>query len=959
MQIDIEITEDQLAIDWTLTDGDSQFVNDNTRGFKQTIKFAAQLCHLRAHGVFMDQNTNLPISALNYLAKQLGGMISTAPSFAKNTYSYFWEEKICRYLNYRKFDEEEALSLEQWLVVQLKNEPIDKQKLSAMALEHLKKCRIVLPSRITLGRMISQKVNQAIERFHRDIAHSLPAEKRTLLQDLITPEHKGAYSRLTELKKTPANANSAVMNEYLAYFETIQKIGILECDLSAIHPDVIAALAKKGRYYDAAQLRDIPSKLKREAIIICFLYETVKNILDYLMNMYKRILLDINRKSKNEVSAERVRVATKNKGKLKPAGDFIRQAFSQDSVKNLSLVQFIEQFNKEDMLESASACEAIDKLEETGISDHIVNRFSYIRQFSKRFLNLELKAKVGLKSLLNGLEILRKLHAEEIKELPANVPTEFLPQFWKDVLYDGDGKIRPHHWEMGFYYALKKEISAGDIFLTGSRNNRYFWDTVYGEQPWQKEREQQYLKLKLPNEFDSMMDELKGAYHRVATNAKNSLPNNDFVTIKGGKFHFTKDDALIISPEVVQLRKLIQSMMPAVRIEQLLAEVAKFSGFTDGFTPFYAPDAPVKIPRKPLLAAIIAHATNIGLFGMGVSAVGINLDSLTHASHTYLRPDTIKEGNRRLINHLLTYPVNNEMTDGTWSTSDAERYAIEAKCSLSSYYPRYYGYYQQVLSIYTHVSRNGVFGTQVISTGEREATYVLTGLLENDTLLNPEFHSTDTHGYTEHLFALCYLLGIGFHPRLKDLAEQNIYKIDKAISYGDLDDVFSGAVDIELIRENWDQIVRIVASLKNGLAPAHVIIQKLANRTDNVSKAIRAFGRIIKTIYILRYIADQDLRYTVHLHLNQGESRHHLAKKLFFLNRGVFKTSDYEEIMNKASCLSLVSNAVLIWNTHHVQKIVDKLRAEGHVIPSEHLQKISALMFKHIQIHGTYHFEDL
>jgi len=179
------------------------------------------------------------------------------------------------------------------------------------------------------------------------------------------------------------------------------------------------------------------------------------------------------------------------------------------------------------------------------------------------------------------------------------------------------------------------------------------------------------------------------------------------------------------------------------------------------------------------------------------------------------------------------------------------------------------------------------------------------------------------------------------------------------MSHGDLDEVFHGTVDIELIRKYWDQIVRIVASLKNGLAPAHVIIQKLANRTDNVSKAIRALGRIIKSIYILRYIADQDLRYTVHLHLNHGESRHHLAKKLFFLNRGAFKTSDYEEIMNKASCLSLVSNAVLVWNTHHIQQIVDELRAEGLDIPSEHLQKISALMFKHIQIYGTYHFEDI
>jgi len=103
-----------------------------------------------------------------------------------------------------------------------------------------------------------------------------------------------------------------------------------------------------------------------------------------------------------------------------------------------------------------------------------------------------------------------------------------------------------------------------------------------------------------------------------------------------------------------------------------------------------------------LLAAILAHSTNIGLFGMGSSAVGISIDALTSASHTYLRPETIKEANRLLVNHFLTYPISDEMTDGLYSTSDAQRYPIERKFFLSSCYPRYYGYYEKAISIYTH-----------------------------------------------------------------------------------------------------------------------------------------------------------------------------------------------------------------------------------------------------------------
>jgi TnpA family transposase len=273
----------------------------------------------------------------------------------------------------------------------------------------------------------------------------------------------------------------------------------------------------------------------------------------------------------------------------------------------------------------------------------------------------------------------------------------------------------------------------------------------------------------------------------------------------------------------------------------------------------------------------------------------------------------------------------------------------------ASYYPRYYGYYERAISVYTHISdQYSVFSTQVISCAAREATYVLDGLLLNNTEINPEFHCTDTHGYTDQIFALCYLLGFSFQPRLKDLPHQALYKMDKEDKYEIVDGLFTGVADVQLVREEWDTVIRIVASLKNGLAPAHVIIQRLANRGDKVAKALQALGRIIKTIYILRYISDPELRRHVHLQLNRGESRHSLAKEIFFDNRGVFKTSDYEEIMNKASCLSLVSNAILLWNTHHMQQIVNRMQCEGYKVEDDMLARISPLSLKNIITHGMY-----
>jgi TnpA family transposase len=72
--------------------------------------------------------------------------------------------------------------------------------------------------------------------------------------------------------------------------------------------------------------------------------------------------------------------------------------------------------------------------------------------------------------------------------------------------------------------------------------------------------------------------------------------------------------------------------------------------------------------------------------------------------------------------------------------------------------------------------------------------YVLDGLLENDTVLRPREHYTDTHGFTEQLFGLCFLLGYSFMPRLRDLADQQLYKVDRTLPLGRLQPLFHSGV---------------------------------------------------------------------------------------------------------------------------------------------------------------------
>ena len=124
--------------------------------------------------------------------------------------------------------------------------------------------------------------------------------------------------------------------------------------------------------------------------------------------------------------------------------------------------------------------------------------------------------------------------------------------------------------------------------------------------------------------------------------------------------------------------------------------------------------------------------------------------------------------------------------------------------------------------------------------------------------------------------------------------------------------------------------------------------------SDRLACAFTQLGRLIKTQYILRYITEPELRRKVQIQLNKGEYRHKLSRWIFFANQGEFHTGDYEEIMNKASCLSLVSNAILYWNTHKIDPILSQLRIQNSEITDDVVARISLLPFKQVIPNGAY-----
>jgi TnpA family transposase len=717
---------------------------------------------------------------------------------------------------------------------------------------------------------------------------------------------------------------------------------------------LILQFARCARREDVWHLRRLP-EAKRHAMVGCFLIEALKTTLDHVIEMNDQFLLGMCRRSKNSFERKQQEYRQRARQGRQRLLRGMQIVVDGDQRPVRMYRHLYAQISKPELCSAIADCRESDRLEVHGYADELTARISHLKRYQPRFFGLPFEAQPGSESILTALDVARRLDNGELKTFPADTPQGFVPSHLRTPLRDANGNPKQGTWEIALGLAVRDKLRSGDLYLSESRKHGHFWNLVYEDTRWAGEREQGYARLSLPSEAQPALQYLELELGRVAAQARHGLPVNPFASIYNGRFKFKRPDALEIPDGTKQLRHVFESSLPKVRIEHLLRQVDLWCHFTEALRSS-GKEAPSK---KVLLAALIAHGTNLGISAMGHSAEGITVEMLRYASQWFLNEETLKAANKILVDYHHRLPLASAWGTGQRSSSDGQRFAMQQSSLLGSFYPRYFGYYDQAITVYTHTSdQMSTFYNQVISCRSRESLYVLSGLLLNDTILQPQRHHVDTGGYTEHLFALCSLLGIEFMPRIKDLADQQLYKLNRESHYGELDALFHGAVDGELIREQWDQMVRLAVALKNRNAPPEVVVQRLASAgpADRLAKALTAYGRIIKTIYILRYIHEEPLRRSVQLQLNRGEHRHTLAKWLFFANRGEFRDADVNEIMNKTSCLSLLSNATVIWNTIHMQKIVDQLRAAGQTVQGEDLARNWPLLHAHIIPNGMYDF---
>lgn len=956
--IKIPETDEELIINYSLSENDFSIIKNHCRTNTNKLGFAVNLSYMRHPGIILAPELYPDRQILQFISSQLGINVLEWENYGKREQTRreyisilqsvygFRIFTIIDYTVYKGLLQEIALKTDKGFVV------------AEELVKFLRKNKILLPATGTIERLCSEALINAEKQIYDSLSSSLSNHQKQLLDALLNLQEKSSISQLNWLKQSPQAVNSKFLLMHIKRLKTIKEINLPKDIGKDIHQNRLLKIAREGRQMTPQHLRDFEES-RRYATLVAILLETKASIIDEIIEMNDKIIGSLFRYAKN-TQTQKMQDSGKSMGEQ--LGIFFKVGSALLDAKETGEDPFdaVESVISWDALaQSISEAKNLTAKQNFDSLYFISDKYFTIKKYGGEFLKeLELRSAPVAEDILKAVGILIDLYEGKIKKLPEKIPSGFIRKRWEELVFTENG-IDRKFYELCIFSELKNHLRSGDLWVQGSRQYKDFEDYLIpaGRFVEMKDENQVPLDVALnAEEFLSERMELLSNKIQIVCKLieNNELPESSII-----------NDRIKIKPlentvpeEVEVLAKKIYSLLPLIKITDLLKEVDQWTGFTDQF--IHLKSGNKASDKNLLLTVILSDAINLGLRKMSEASPGTSYAKLSWLQAWHIRDETYSSALAKIINTQSYHSFSSYWGEGKTSSSDGQRFATGSYAQRTGNINPKYGSSPGV-QFYTHISdQYAPFHTKVINVGVRDATYVLDGLLYHESELQIEEHYTDTSGFTDHVFALMQLLGFKFAPRIRDLNDKKLFIPETSTSYSALSEHIGGTINSKKIIQNWDEILRLAASIKNGTVTASLIVKKIGSypRQNGLAVALRELGKIERTLFMLDWYMSPELRRRVTAGLNKGEARNALARAVYFNRFGEVRERSFENQRYKASGLNLVTAAIVLWNTVYIEKAVQHLKEQGEEINEELLQHLSPLGWEHIHLTGDYVWED-
>ena len=582
------------------------------------------------------------------------------------------------------------------------------------------------------------------------------------------------------------------------------------------------------------------------------------------------------------------------------------------------------------------------------------------RRVSNILKVMEFSTKSANKKLLAAIEHFKLMDGN----VGHNPPLDFLKDDEREAVLQNK-EFRVSLYKALLFSHIADDIKAGQLIFDATYKYKGIFDYLIDDETWLKDRDKLLQAAGLwefrdvSTVLDDLREKLSIKYRdvnvRLATNENPYLQLDSDGRPKVRTPKIDNSDFGFIGETLMQ-----EGYVP---IQKILADINQVCDFKSCFTHFSNKHKKMKPSLEVLLAGILGKGCNLGLNKIANISVGISEDVLNNTVKWFFDLKNVQAASDNIVSYIDKLSLANAYRhdpNQLHTSSDGQKYYVAVDSLNSAYSFKYFGS-DKGSTVYTFIDeRQVLFYSTVISYSEREAAYVIDGITHND-VIKSDIHSTDSHGYTETIFGAAHFMGTSFAPRIKGLGSQTIYDFDGKNTHIEKGHAIkpSRAIRQKLIKDNWEDILRFMVTIKLKKASASQLFSRLNSYTKQIPlyNALKEFGRIMKSNFILTYYDDLELRQRIEKQLNRVELSNKLAKAIFFANNQEIQEGDKDEQDLTAACKMLIQNSIVLWNYLYLSQYLTHLKdADERANAVQSILNGSVLTWRHINLHGQYDF---
>ena len=547
------------------------------------------------------------------------------------------------------------------------------------------------------------------------------------------------------------------------------------------------------------------------------------------------------------------------------------------------------------------------------------------------------------------------------RPVTATLDTSFASEDWRRAIRDRKhpGMFARRHLEACVLTYLAEELRTGDIAVAGGQVYGNWADQLLSPEECARLLPGFCAEVGIPADGAGFRADLEAKLRHHAGECDAGFPDNTDLSIDGkGVPSLKRHKAAPVSASATALEQALAERMPERTLLGILARTGHWLEWWRRFGPASGSDPKLYDAFFRYVLTTFTYGSNLGPAQAARHMAGVSAHEL---GATFRRHATIDKLNRALgdvVDAFCELDVVRAWGDGAAVAADGTQVDTFIDNLLAETSIRYQGTggiaYHYVSDTYIALF------SRFIPCGVWEAVYLIEGLIQQSSKLKPGTVHTDTQGQSFPVFALAHLFGFDLMPRIRNWRDLTFYRPSDDTAYRHIEALFGepgrNVVNWDVIETHFDDLMRVVLSIHAGKISSATLLRRLStySRRNNFYRAFREVGRVIRTVALLRFLADPQLRARITAATNKVESYNRFVSWCRFGNHGVIADNDPDEQEKIIKCGTLLANCVIFHTAVDMMTVIRQLAAEGWTITAEDLAVLSPYLTAHIQRFGMY-----